>query len=294
MQHEENILIDAPPPYQLQSEGIYLPDMDMNAWPSTYYGRSRRIDLAKFYHDILKASTNDDQCNSDSSSGNSSDEDEQVNQIRLSRVTATQEKSKKSTTKKVTFTEAAPTIYEYEAEYDSPTKAMKTGSSSLFDDGWPGRTKNAMESSGFMDFKSKIEAKLGAINDPSLISELDKSNENVDESSLLYNQEESPLFRGYYRHRKSPLVKKLNLRPVPNTEQQHQPSLMEDTPSPSNSYTESPVTPKDSYSIPLLGDVPQQPSSSSTSSNSSVLSPGGSKWLNRTLSRIRSTSSRTK
>lgn len=262
MQNHSDILIDTPPPY----------DMDLNAWPSSYYGRTRRIDLEKFYHDILKASSNDDPCNDSSSS----DEDEQVNHISTTCVTpGSIGTAGNKTNKKVTFSAEPPMVFEYEPEYDQDI--TKKNGVSLFDDGWPGRTKIAMKSTGFIDFKSKIEAKLGAINDPSLISQLDT---NVSENCLMFDQEQSPLYRGYYRHRKSPLVQKLNLRPVPN--EQQQPSLMmDDTPSPSNSYTDSPLTPRDSCSI-------LEPSVSSASSNTSMLSPGGSKWLNRTLSRIRS------
>ncbi|KAF1801070.1 hypothetical protein FB192DRAFT_1383845 [Mucor lusitanicus] len=138
-----------------------------------------------------------------------------------------------------------------------------------------------MKSSGFIDFKSKIEAKLGAINDPSLISQLDSSNANVDESTLLYNQENSPLYRGYYRNRKSPLVKKLNLRPIPN-----EPSLVLDTsPSPSNSYADSPATPKDGHHLPTLAMGESVSTASSSSSNASV----SNRWL-KTLSRIRNSS----
>ncbi|KAI8066236.1 uncharacterized protein B0P05DRAFT_553498 [Gilbertella persicaria] len=44
--------------------------------------------------------------------------------------------------------------------------------SRLLDEGWPGRAKLAESSDGFMDFKSKIEARLSAVNDPSLVSQL--------------------------------------------------------------------------------------------------------------------------
>lgn len=234
-----------------------------DAWPSSYYGRTRRIDLEKFYHDLLKNSNHDESSSDD-------EEADQVNSISLPSVTSTVTKSPK----KVSFSTEPPTVYEYEAEYDEPTRK----GDSLFDDGWPGRTKKAMTSSGFIDFKSKIEAKLGAINDPSLISQLDTiCNEPINTY-------------GGYRQRKSPLVQKLNLRPIPNNEKLLQPSLlMDDTPSPSSSYTDSPLTPRDSYSL-----LEPSISSASTSSNS-ILSPGGSKWLNRTLSRIRNNSpSRTK
>jgi hypothetical protein len=312
---QNDILIDSPPPYQLQADGIYLPEMDSNAWPSSYYGRTRRIDLAKFYHDILKASTNeeDQECIGFIDSSSDEEEQQQLNQNNTISVTTTnngingtsatamaENNKHKKVDKKVRFSEEAPMIYEYEPEYDELTtetkKKANLGGVSLFDEGWPGRTKVAMKSDGFMDFKAKIEAQLGAINDPSLISQLDSSNESIDESTLMCNQEESPLYRGYYRHRKSPLVEKLNLRPIPNAkqeesrQQQEQPSLvMDDTPSPSNSYTDSPITPKDNYTI--LPPLVNEPSISSTSSTtSSILSPGGSKWLNRTLSKLRSNS----
>lgn len=287
-------LFDSPPPYQTQADGIYLPDMDLNAWPSSYYGRTRRIDLAKFYHDILKASSpdvgalteqqqaEDHQCiNSGSSSTSSDTSDEEESPLLQQfdqwdhigdKLTAAATKQKKQ----VRFSLDPPMVFEYEPEYPLP---LTNKDHSLFDDGWPGRTKTAMKSSGFIDFKSKIEAKLGAVNDPSLISQLDSSNANVDESTLLYNQEDSPLYRGYYRNRKSPLVQKLNLRPIPN-----EPSLILDTsPSPSNSYTDSPVTPKDNHHLPLLS-MGESISTTSSSSNSST-----NRWL-KTLSRIRNNS----
>lgn len=260
---QQEMMMDSPPPYELEENGLYLSGMDLNAWPSSYYGRTRRIDLAKFYHDILKASTShddedhDDQCSEDSTAS-SDDEEEAINQNNLVGVTSLPTNSNKKKT--VTFTDEAPTVYEYEPEYDL-VHHNKSSNNLMFDDGWPGRTKMAMKSTGFIDFKSKIEAKLGAINDPSLISELDK-------------EDQIPLYRGYYRHRKSPLVNKLNLRPIPN----NQPSLLLDNlPSPSNSYTDSPMTPRDIQTIPFI----DEPSTST-----------GSKWLNRTLSRIRSTSSK--
>ncbi|KAI7895163.1 uncharacterized protein EV154DRAFT_477612 [Mucor mucedo] len=247
MQNHGEISIDTPP--------------SKDAWPSSYYGRTRRIDLEKFYHDLLKNSNHDESSSDD-------EEDEQVNHISVVGVTSTITKTK--STKKVSFSTEPPTVYEYEAEYDEPTRK----GDSLFDDGWPGRTKKAMKSSGFIDFKSKIEAKLGAINDPSLISQLD----------TICNEPITTTYGGY-RQRKSPLVQKLNLRPIPNSEKLVQPSLlMDDTPSPSSSYTDSPLTPRDSYSL-------LEPSvSSASTSSSSILSPGGSKWLNRTLSRIRNNS----
>lgn len=237
MQNHGEILIDAP--------------ACKDAWPSSYYGRTRRIDLEKFYHDVLKAS------NDESSNNSSSDEDELSVTNRSFRTSSS---GNTTITKKVTFCTKPPVVFEYEPEYEQEDI---TKTHELFDDGWPGRTKTAMNSTGFIDFKSKIEAKLGAINDPSLISQLD----------TLCNKE--PVYCGY-RNRKSPLVQKLNLRPIPN--EKPQPNLMDDTPSPSSSYTDSPLTPGDGHAI-----------------EPSILSPGGSKWLNRTLSRIRNNSpSRTK
>lgn len=256
--------LPSPPPYKEN----YSPNMDSNAWPSSYYGRTRRIDLAKFYQNILKESNNNDdhQYNNSLSSGSSSSSEEeeefeeeydQSNQISQDCTTAdNQNKAKKH--KKVRFSKEPPTVFEYEAEYDD-----KPTSSILFDDGWPGRTKAAMKSTGFIDFKSKIEAKLGAINDPELISQLDTM------------VQEPPSYRGYYRDRKSPLVKKLNLRPIPNDDS---------IPSPTHSDY-SPITPRDGLPLSSV-----EPSNSTTS----TLTPGGSKWLNRTLSRIRNNSPRTK
>lgn len=296
-------LFDTPPPYQEQADGIYLPDMDLNAWPSSYYGRTRRIDLAKFYHDILKAS-------SPAAVASTQDEPDEQDHQRINRSSSSSSNSSSSSSssesdttsdadsnsllqqfdqwdhigdefltrpkKQVRFTSDPPEVFEYEPEYPLP---LIHKDHSLFDDGWPGRTKTAMKSSGFIDFKSKIEAKLGAINDPSLISQLDSSNANVDESTLLYNQENSPLYRGYYRNRKSPLVKKLNLRPIPN-----EPTLVLDaSPSPSNSYIDSPATPKDGHHLPILS-MGESISTTSSSSSASV----SSRWL-KTLSRIRNT-----
>lgn len=293
-------LFDTPPPYQEQADGIYLPDMDLNAWPSSYYGRTRRIDLAKFYHDILKASGPDavaastqDQTDgqdhqrinrSSSSSSNSSSSDSDASDAESSSLLQQFDQwdligDRLSTKpkKQVRFTADPPQVFEYEPEYPLP---LISKDHSLFDDGWPGRTKTAMKSSGFIDFKSKIEAKLGAINDPSLISQLDSSNANVDESRLLYNQENSPLYRGYYRNRKSPLVKKLNLRPIPN-----EPTLVLDaSPSPSNSYIDSPATPRDGHHLPMLA-MGESISTASSSSNASA----SNRWL-KTLSRIRNSS----
>lgn len=289
-------LFDTPPPYQEQADGIYLPDMDLSAWPSSYYGRTRRIDLAKFYHDILKASspaasTQDEQDHqrinrsSSSSSNSSSSSDSDTSDADSNSLLQQFDQwdhigdgLSARPKKQVRFTSDPPQVFEYEPEYPLPQIHKDH---SLFDDGWPGRTKTAMKSSGFIDFKSKIEAKLGAINDPSLISQLDSSNANVDESTLLYNQENSPLYRGYYRNRKSPLVKKLNLRPIPN-----EPSLVLDTsPSPSNSYADSPATPKDGHHLPTLAMGESVSTASSSSSNASV----SNRWL-KTLSRIRNSS----
>lgn len=298
MQHD---LFDTPPPYQEQSDDIYLPDMDLSAWPSSYYGRTRRIDLAKFYHDILKASSptaapsqeqpeehqqriNRSSSSSSNSSSDSSDSDasevdtnslfQQFEQWDLiGDGLSTRPK------KQVRFASDPPQVFEYEPEY--PLSLIHKDHS-LFDDGWPGRTRTAMKSSGYIDFKSKIEAKLGAINHSSLISQLDSSNANVDESTLLYNQENSSLYRGYYRSRKSPFVEKLNLRPIPN-----EPTLVLDTlPSPSNSYMDSPATPKDGHHLPILAmGESVLTASSSSSSNASI----SKRWL-KTLSRIRKSS----
>lgn len=223
-----------------------ITNMDSSAWPSSYYGRTRRIDLEQFYKDILRASA-----------------------------------PTTITKKKVTFSPDPPTVHEYEPEYDLLPRVT---SSKLFDDGWPGRAKKAMASTEFMDFKSKIEAKLGAINDPSLLVQLqDKDNEIIHQEN-----------RGYYRHRKSPLVQKLNLRPIPNPIM-NEPSLIMDTPSPSSSYTDSPLTPKDNHAIPtlpIMGDLNQSVSSSSSNStaSSSLLSPNGSvRWF-KSLTRKKSAS----
>lgn len=346
MQDQNDILIDAapPPPYQVLADDMYNTpsEMDTTAWPSSYYGRSKRIDLAKFYQDILKASTNTtaEECNGFIDS--SSDEDEQQTLVQNNTISVTpthngmhgktnvtlstmvkNDKNSSNKKKRVRFTDQAPIVHEYEPEYDeledttTTTKKASSGGGgvSLFDEGWPGRTKVAMKSDGFMDFKSKIEAKLGAINDPSLIYQLDSSNSSVNQGSLLFNcqaqdgeqteEGSSNSYRGYYRHRKSPLVKKLNLKPIPNSsklvEEEEEkptvvavkpPSLMNDIPSPSNSYTDSPITPKDN----TICTIPPIASISSTSSTSST-GGGGSKWLNRTLSKLKrsnSTASRSK
>jgi hypothetical protein len=224
-----------------------ITNMDSSAWPSSYYGRTRRIDLEKFYQEITKAS--------------------------------------QPCKKRVTFSPDPPKVHEYEAEYDI---TIKPTNSKLFDDGWPGRTKKAMASTEFMDFKSKIEAKLGAINDASLLVQLDKNNNEMIDFS---NQEN----RGYYRHRKSPLVQKLKLRPIPNPIME--PNLILDTPSPSSSYTDSPLTPRDNHALPIMGDYLNQSISSSSSNStasSSLLSPNGSvRWL-KSLTRMKSVSSKSK
>ncbi|KAI7903883.1 uncharacterized protein BX663DRAFT_505556 [Cokeromyces recurvatus] len=197
-------------------------EMDLTAWPSSYYGKTRRIDLAKFYQDILKASNI----------------------------------KEKKAIKKVRFSTDPPTVYEYEAEYDNMNATTK---SVFFDDGWPGRARKAMNTTGFIDFKTKIEAKLGAINDPSLISELEK------------NHNDNTLFRGYYRHRKSPLVQKLNLRPIPNTN-----NTMLDTPL--SCMEESPITPEDSQEIPNLSFINEN-NITQSSSLSFTTSSNNPKWL---------------
>lgn len=275
-------IFDTPPPYQAQSNSIYLPDMYMSDWPSSYYGRSRRIDLAKFYHDILKATSDElettDECEDPcSSSVSSNDEDEQAVQVDHISETVSEPVNKKT----VTFSADPPVIHEYEPEYEDQT-TYSYKDHSLFDDGWPGRTKSAMNSTSFMDFKSKIEAKLGAINDPTLVSQLDTCIENVDEGSLLCNRPESSLYSGY-RSKKSPSVKRLSLRPIPNSNMEKPSSMMESL-SPPNSCTDSPLpTPEDTeIVIPDLSTVDLNRSVSPTNSSNG-------RWL-KTLSKIRRSS----
>ncbi|KAG1147635.1 hypothetical protein G6F37_003900 [Rhizopus arrhizus] len=102
--------------------------------------------------------------------------------------------TKRTSTRQVSFSLDPPLIYEYEPEYDQPMPSV-----SFFDEGWPGRAKKAMDSTGFIDFKSKIEAKLSAINHPVLMSQLE-SDQSV-QPSLLSSR---------YRGRKSPLVEPLS------------------------------------------------------------------------------------
>ncbi|KAI9482888.1 MAG: hypothetical protein EXX96DRAFT_447142, partial [Benjaminiella poitrasii] len=97
----------------------------------------------------------------------------------------------------------------------------------FFDDGWPGRTRTAMNTTGFIDFKSKIEAKLGAINDPSLILEIENNSNTI---AITNNNSHSSMFHAYYRHRKSPLVQKLDLRPIPNNTTSSTTTSLLDTP----------------------------------------------------------------
>ncbi|KAI8975710.1 hypothetical protein BDF20DRAFT_837076 [Mycotypha africana] len=294
-QQQQQPLFPPPPPYDAHGNEIYLSEMDSNAWPSSYYGRTRRIDLAKFYFDILKASSDEidkvnhqqqQQC--DDLCSSSSDEEEQISIIQ-----------KPKSVKKVTFSKEPPTIFEYEPEYDKTATMLYTSSNnmtynhtpvsyknnSLFDEGWPGRTKKAMNSAGFIDFKSKIEAKLGAVNDPALLLALDKNNETIlklaedkddnDDkvicSTTMVDRELSQDSRGYYRHRKSPLVQSLNLQPILNTNcvvsaattttTDDDPGLLTDnSPSPSISYTDSPITPKDSQDLLLLSNITVIPS----------------------------------
>ncbi|KAI9247635.1 hypothetical protein BY458DRAFT_527089 [Sporodiniella umbellata] len=101
---------------------------------------------------------------------------------------------KESKGKKVTFSSQPPTVYEYEAESEYREPIAHT----FFNEGWCGRAKEAMSTTGFMDFKSKIEAQLGAINHPSLMSQLDQ-------------QPPGLLFTSHYKNRKSPLVQPLSL-----------------------------------------------------------------------------------
>ncbi|KAI8978579.1 hypothetical protein BDB01DRAFT_837220 [Pilobolus umbonatus] len=127
--------------------------------------------------------------------------------------------------KKVTF-DLTPTVYEYEPEYDTvqPTNTLMI-------EGWPGKTKDAMKSVGFIDFKSKIEAKLSALNDADLISQLEQNDQDPPTSIF---------------ERRFP---RLNLIPV-STAGNETPGLLPDnTPSPSNSVTDTPSTPKDDQPV---------------------------------------------
>jgi hypothetical protein len=254
-----------------QTVSIYTSDRE--AWPSSYYRQAPRIDLAKFYQDILKMSIQEQE-QEQIQPKNSSDNN---NKLKT-------KKSKKRRARKVTFSTEPPQVYEYEPEYDDD--APSETAVGFMSEGWPGRTKDAMNTSSFIDFKSKIEAKLGAVNDSSLMTELNNS----------IKEQES---RGFYRHRKSPLVQKLNLRPIPN-ENFDVPSLvMDTTPSPSSSLCDSPGTPMDGYAFPTLEDFSQSASissssststSSSTSSSSSIgtlKSPARAAWL-KTFSILRS------
>lgn len=105
--------------------------------------------------------------------------------------------TKRTSSRQVSFSLDPPLIYEYEPEHDQPMPSV-----SFFDEGWPGRAKKAMDSTGFIDFKSKIEAKLSAINHPGLMSQLE-SDRSV-QPSLLSSR---------YRDRKSPLVEPLSFCP---------------------------------------------------------------------------------
>ncbi|KAI8882656.1 hypothetical protein K501DRAFT_295147 [Backusella circina FSU 941] len=251
---------------QTVSYSIYPSDNE--AWPSSYYRQAPRIDLAKFYQDILKKSTQEQ------------DQIQPKNSTKKSNKKLKSKKNKKRA-RKVTFSTEPPQIYEYEPEYDH-VDAPSDAAVGFMSEGWPGRAKDAMNTSSFIDFKSKIEAKLCAANDASLVTELNNS----------MKEQES---RGFYRHRKSPLVQKLNLRPIPN-ENFDVPSLvMDTTPSPSSSYCDSPGTPMDGYSLPILENFSQYvsisssstSSSSTCSSNGTLKSPARVAWL-KTFSLLRS------
>jgi hypothetical protein len=236
---DQHTFLDPPPPYRAHSNSAYYLS-DNDSWPSSYYRNSPRVDLAKFYHDILEASAGNN-------SNNSSDE-HNISEC-------SQEVTNPNRDRRVTFSEEAPQVFEYEAEYDTPKQSVHGRS---LDDGWPGRAKSAMKSSAFIDFKSKIEAKLSAVNDDSeLISEI----KNMDYQNG----------GGYYRYRKSPLVQRLSLRPIPNqnycTDEDNELSSPCDSP--------PPETPKDNQHLEFHSR------SSSTSSSSSSLSsiPNRMSWL---------------
>lgn len=124
--------------------------------------------------------------------------------------------------RKVSFSLDPPTVHEYEPEYDALPEIK---SACFFDDGWPGRAKQAMTSDSFMDFKARIEAKLSATNSSSLMIELNQSSNSSSSSPLLSNS--------LYKHKKNPLVQSLELCPETETDGSDSSS------SPSN---ESPIT----------------------------------------------------
>ncbi|CAO3691257.1 unnamed protein product [Rhizopus stolonifer] len=110
--------------------------------------------------------------------------------------------------RRVSFSVDPPVVHEYDAEPKEPI--------AFFNEGWCGRAQEAMNSSGFMDFKSKIEAKLSAINNPSLMSQLD--------------QHTQPGSR--YKYRKSPLVEPLSLCPEVNELENNNESMSPNNDSP--------------------------------------------------------------
>ncbi|KAI8366459.1 hypothetical protein EDC96DRAFT_508158 [Choanephora cucurbitarum] len=173
-------LIDPPPPYEAYAESPFCAsDTNFSAWPSDYYRKTRRIDLEQFYHDVLQASIQ--QTSEDISyPRNSSDSYSSA---------TTDESISYSKPKQVTFCPNPPVVYEYEPEYDDTdnidSDVIQKPTGFKFDEGWPGRAKRASTSSGFLDFKSKIEAQLSAVNDASVMSQINANTADLNHSPPL-------------------------------------------------------------------------------------------------------------
>ncbi|KAI8352488.1 hypothetical protein BD560DRAFT_408781 [Blakeslea trispora] len=166
-------LLDPPPPYEAHADNtLCTPDTNFAAWPSDYYRKTRRIDLEQFYHEVLQASIHHTeelhinhprQRNSSDSCSSATTDDDSIEHTILSKP------------KQVTFCPNPPVVHEYEPEYDTTDNVIQKPTGFKFDEGWPGRAKIAIKSSGFLDFKSKIEARLSAVNDASVMSQINAS-----------------------------------------------------------------------------------------------------------------------
>lgn len=95
-------------------------ESDLSAWPSSYYGRTRRIDLAKLYSETLRLARIDQQQQQQQQQYQQKPLPPHPKEIRTTTTTT-------KTRRKVSFTTEPPKVHEYEPEENDDIPSFSKG-----------------------------------------------------------------------------------------------------------------------------------------------------------------------
>ncbi|KAG0189357.1 hypothetical protein DFQ28_003525 [Apophysomyces sp. BC1034] len=191
-----------------------MTETDSTAWPSTYYGKTRRIDLAKFYQDVLLASQ------------------QQPTTPPLKKKSSI--KRRPTNGRRVSFANGPPTVHEYEAEHD-PADLFCTPALEC----WP---------RNYQEFKEQAQKdNLTLLVDTSALC--DPSSPPRRRSRRPHRLDLRPIRNANYTPKQE---KEEQVSPSTLTSSMQLPALVAPSPTSSTETIESPITPSDKkLSLPI-------------------------------------------